>query len=116
MYAIILYENGTPGGSKMLKRFYPTSYAESVFYIDYDELYKKGCRGIIFDIDNTLVHHGDNSNERVDELFRRIHRTGFKTVLLTDNDEERVKRFVKNIDTTYICDAEKPNPTGLKGT
>lgn len=108
------YENWLPGGSKMLKKFYPSSYAESVFSIDYDELYKKGCRGIIFDIDNTLVHHGDYSNERVDELFRKIHRTGFKTVLLTDNTEERVKRFVKNIDTPYICDAEKPNPAGFQ--
>ncbi|MDE7295533.1 MAG: HAD-IIIA family hydrolase [Oscillospiraceae bacterium] len=94
----------------MLKRFFPSYYAESVFAVDYDELYKKGCRGIIFDIDNTLVHHGDDSNEQVDELFRRIGRMGFKTVLLTDNDEERVVRFVKNIDSPYICDAGKPDP------
>lgn len=98
----------------MLRKFYPTSYAENVFSIDYDELYKRGCRGIIFDIDNTLVHHGDNSNEEVDELFRKIHRAGFKTVLLTDNTEERVKRFTENIDTEYVCEAEKPNLTGFQ--
>lgn len=94
----------------MLKKFYPSFYADDVFSVDYEKLYKKGCRGIIFDIDNTLVHHGDNSNERVDGLFRRLHEIGFKTVLLTDNDDARVKRFIRNIDTPYICDAEKPAP------
>lgn len=63
----------------MLNKFYPSFYAKSVFSIDYDKLYEKGFRGIIFDIDNTLVHHGDNSNEKVDELFRTIHSKGFKT-------------------------------------
>lgn len=97
----------------MLKKFYPSVYADSVFSIDYEKLYRKGCRGIIFDIDNTLVHHGDNSNEKVDELFRRLHEIGFKTVLLTDNDEERVQRLIRNIDTPYICDAGKPDPKGF---
>ena len=45
----------------MIKKYYPYEYAESVFMIDYQKLYQKGFRGIIFDIDNTLVHHGDDS-------------------------------------------------------
>lgn len=98
----------------MLKELYPYDYADSVFNIDYEELYCKGYKGIVFDIDNTLVHHGDNSTPEIDELFRKIHNIGLKTVLLTNNDEERVKRFIKNIDTEYICDADKPDPTGYK--
>ncbi|MCR4796035.1 MULTISPECIES: YqeG family HAD IIIA-type phosphatase [Ruminococcus] len=94
----------------MLRRFYPCAYVRSVFSIDYAKLYNKGFRAVIFDIDNTLVHHGDNSTPEVDELFRKIHNTGLKTLLLTNNDEERVLRFIKNIDTQYICDADKPKP------
>ena len=45
----------------MLEKYYPHEYAQNVFSIDYQKLYKKGFRGIIFDIDNTLVHHGDDS-------------------------------------------------------
>ena len=92
----------------MFKVFYPYEYVDSVFCIDYNEVYKKGYRGIIFDIDNTLVHHGDDSTQRVDELFRTIQNIGFKTLLLSNNNEERVKRFLRNIDSLYICDAEKP--------
>ncbi len=92
----------------MFKKFYPYEYVESVFSIDYDKLYHKGYRGIMFDIDNTLVPHGDDSTEDVENLFRTLQSLGFKTLLLTNNDEERVQRFLKNIDSLYICDAQKP--------
>lgn len=94
----------------MLQKFYPYEYAESVFVIDYEKLYQAGYRGLAFDIDNTLVHHGDDAAPEVEALFRALHQIGFKTLLLTNNDEERVQRFLKNIDSLYICDAEKPNP------
>lgn len=94
-----------------LKKYYPTNYEDSVFIIDYKKLYKKGYRGIIFDIDNTLVLHGHDSNKKVEKLFKRIQKIGFKTCLLTDNDEPRVRRFIKNIETSYICDANKPDPS-----
>lgn len=92
----------------MFKKFYPCEYVDSVFSIDYKKLYDKGYKGLIFDIDNTLVHHGDDSTEEIDNLFKYIHDIGFKTILLSNNNEERIQRFNKNIHTQYICDAEKP--------
>ena len=50
----------------MLKKFYPYEYAPDVYSINYDRLYDQGFRGIVFDIDNTLVHHGDNSDSKTD--------------------------------------------------
>ena len=94
----------------MVKQYYPYAYVDSVFSIDYQKLYEKGFRGILFDIDNTLVHHGDDSTLEIDELFRKIHNIGLKTVLLSNNDKERIQRFIKKIDTPYICDANKPEP------
>ena len=96
----------------MIREFYPSAYADSVFQLDYQKLYRHGYRGILFDIDNTLVHHGDDSTPEIDRLFRTIHETGLKTILLSNNDEERVLRFIRNIDTLYICDAGKPDPEG----
>lgn len=95
----------------MFKLFYPYEYVESVFSIDYNKLYDKGYKGIIFDIDNTLVHHGDDSTKKVDDLFRMIKSIGLKTLVLSNNNEERIKRFLKNIDSLYICDAQKPRVT-----
>ncbi len=94
----------------MLQQFYPYDYVESVFAIDYGKLYALGYRGLIFDIDNTLVHHGADSTPEVDSLFKDIRRIGFQTLLLSNNEEKRVLRFMRNIDTLYICDADKPAP------
>ena len=94
----------------MLQMFYPHEYVDSVFSIDYDKLYAKGYRGILFDIDNTLVHHGEDSTTEVDGLFRTIHQAGLKTLLLSNNGESRIQRFIRNIDTLYIANAGKPHP------
>ncbi|MCR5123210.1 MAG: YqeG family HAD IIIA-type phosphatase [Ruminococcus sp.] len=97
----------------MLKQFFPYEYAESVFAIDYEKLYKKGFRGVIFDIDNTLVHHGEPSTPAIDKLFETVHAAGLKTLLLSDNTRERVEMFNKNINTLYIDSANKPDPACL---
>lgn len=55
----------------MLKRFYPDDYVDSAYEIPYEELYKKGYRGIVFDVDNTLVEHGAPVTERAVALFER---------------------------------------------
>lgn len=111
-FVSILIHSEEIEGDLMFKAFYPYEYVESVFSIDYEKLYEKGYRGIIFDIDNTLVHHGEDSTKEVDELFQMIHWIGFKTLLLTDNTEERTKKFLSNIDSLYVCDANKPNVAG----
>ena len=96
----------------MLKRFYPQKTAASTYEIDFEKLYADGKRGIIFDIDNTLVEHGADSDKRSEELFAMLHKMGFKTCLLSNNDEERVLRFNKNINTNYIYKAGKPLAKG----
>jgi len=98
----------------MFARFYPTERAGNVFEIEYDKLYEKGYRGLVFDIDNTLVHHGDDSNDRVDALFHRLNDIGFKCLLLSNNSEERVLRFIRNIECLYIFDADKPQIFGFE--
>ena len=71
-----------------------------------------GYKAIIFDIDNTLVHHGEDSTQEVDELFRQIQNIGLKTLLLSNNTQERIERFIKNINSLYIYDAQKPSTEG----
>lgn len=53
----------------MLQRFYPDEYLDSTYVIDFDKLYEEGYRGIIFDIDNTLVPHGAPADERAKSCF-----------------------------------------------
>ncbi len=90
-------------------RYFPDKYYDSVHDIPYEALYSAGYRALIFDIDNTLVHHGDDSNADVDSFFKRLHGIGFATLLLSNNSEQRIKRFNENIQTLFIADADKPN-------
>ena len=96
----------------MIQKYFPGEYAASVFDLDYHKLYQRGYRGVILDIDNTLVPHGADSTPEVDALFDEIHSAGLKTILLSDNDTERIERFLKNIDSLYIPDANKPQIDG----
>ena len=93
----------------MLKAFYPDKVEKSVYDIDFVKLYEAGKRAILFDIDNTLVEHGADSNEKMDSFFVKLHEIGFKTCLISNNNEERVVRFNKNIGTQYIFKAGKPS-------
>ena len=76
----------------MFSLLFPYEYVDSVFSIDYKKLLQKGYKGIIFDIDMTLVPHGADSTAEIDALFKSIQAAGLKTLLLTNNSEERVKR------------------------
>lgn len=93
----------------MLKQFYPKRLAESSYSIDYEKLYREGYRGILFDIDNTLVEHGADATERAIELFARLKQIGFQTCLISNNSDERVRRFNRKIGTNYIPKANKPS-------
>ena len=60
----------------MLECFYPKEYLDSTYQIDFEKMYRQGYRGIIFDIDNTLVPHGLPADERALALFRRLKSIG----------------------------------------
>lgn len=96
----------------MLQRFYPDNEAESAYDIDFEGLYAKGYRGVIFDIDNTLVPHGAPADEKARALFVRLRALGYKMVLLSNNKEPRVKSFADNVDSLYVCKAGKPGRKG----
>lgn len=93
----------------MFKKFYPGEYKNSTYNIDFEILYEKGYRGVIFDIDNTLVCHNADADQQAKDLFEQLEKIGFKSCLLSNNQIERVERFNKEIGTNYIYDAHKPS-------
>ena len=98
----------------MLERFFPDEYYESTYIIDFEQYYKDGYRGVIFDIDNTLVPHGAPADERSIALFERLKKIGFDSVLLSNNKEPRVAMFNEPIKTHMIWKAGKPLPDNYR--
>lgn len=93
----------------MFRMFYPDEYLESVYKIDFKKLYKEGCRGLIFDIDNTLVPHGAKADKRSIILFERLKKMGYGCCLLSNNQIERVKTFNDDVNVKFIENAHKPS-------
>ena len=87
---------------------YPDACADSAYVIPYRKLYEMGYRGIIYDIDNTLVPHGAPADERAVALFEELRSIGFQAVLLSNNKEPRVKMFNDAVHAAYIFKAGKP--------
>lgn len=98
----------------MLEIFYPDNEAQSAYGIDYEGLYGRGYRGVIFDIDNTLVPHGAPADDRAVDFFAGLRKLGFRTVLLSNNKGPRVRPFADRVSSDYICDAGKPGRGGYE--
>lgn len=64
----------------MFDRFFPDRYVASTYVIDFEKLYEEGYRGLIFDIDNTLVPHGAPADARAIALFDRLKRLDLNVV------------------------------------
>ena len=92
----------------LLNTFYPSEIQESTYVIDFEDWKKKGYKGVIFDVDNTLVPHDAPADERSIALFCRLRVLGYATMLLSNNKEPRVKEFGGKVGSSYIYKAGKP--------
>lgn len=93
----------------MFEMFFPDAYVASTYVIPFEKLYEEGYRGVIFDIDNTLVPHDSPADDRAKKLFARLKELGYECCLLSNNQEPRVKMFNQDIQVNYIFDAHKPS-------
>ena len=98
----------------MLRRFYPNEYLDSAYQIEFERLFLEGYRGIIFDVDNTLVPHGAPADERAKKLFAQLKKLGYQCCLLSNNKETRVKMFNDELQVQYIFKAGKPKVSGYE--
>lgn len=93
-------------------RIFPYAMNKDAYSIDYEYLRKKGYNGIIFDIDNTLVEHNEPATEKAVVFFRRLHALGYKTAVVSNNKEPRVRAFAEKTGCGYVFKAGKPSSRG----
>jgi len=97
------------------KYFMPNSYVKSVFEIDIDKLAKSGVKGIITDLDNTLVGWDVKTPTiEIKEWFRKASEAGITITIVSNNNEQRVASFSKDLDVDFIFKARKPMGKAFK--
>lgn len=97
-----------------MKIFRADAYHKSIHTIDFRGWHEKGYRGLLFDIDNTLVPHGAGATPEVERFLFKLQEMGFRIGLISNNDKERVQRFNRNLNLDYVCNAGKPKPGNFK--
>lgn len=92
----------------------PDRFAPRLHNVSLDELYARGIRGLILDLDNTMVAYRQ-SEVVADHLawVEEAHERGFKMVMLSNNFTERVTNVAAQLRIQCIPNALKPLPTGF---
>ncbi len=99
----------------MLECFFPKKYYNSIYDIPFKDLHKKNIKGIIFDIDNTLAPFDIKyPDEKTQQFFKALKKEGFKSSLVSNNKESRVKAFNSKLHLPYVARAGKPRLKGIK--
>lgn len=97
-----------------MKNLYPNRYYDKKKDIPFEAYYNHGYRGVIFDIDNTLVPHDAPSTQETIEFVEALKKIGFRICLLSNNDENRVASFNESLQVSYIYKGGKPLVKGYK--
>ncbi|WP_251520352.1 YqeG family HAD IIIA-type phosphatase [Staphylococcus sp. HKU1] len=91
------------------KKFLPNEYVQSVYQIDFNKLAEQGFKGIITDLDNTLVGWDElQPTESIKKWFKQADDLGITVTIVSNNHEKRVADFCEDLNVDYIFEARKP--------
>lgn len=97
-----------------MQYFYPDRYFDKKRDVPFRVYFERGYRGVIFDIDNTLVPHDAPATEEATAFIQELKEMGYQICLLSNNDEERVSSFNRPLQVHYIHKANKPLRSGYE--
>jgi uncharacterized protein len=99
----------------LLKRFLPNEHVKTVLEITPERLKEKGIKGIITDLDNTLVAWNQpDATPEIIEWFKIMKNAGIQVTIISNNTEERVRHFSSPLEIPFISKARKPLSNAFK--
>jgi hypothetical protein len=99
---------------KLVGMFGPNRFVTRLADIPHEDLERLGFRGLIVDLDNTLM--GFRQTELCEDHLawvERAHDRGFKMVMVSNNFTERVTSIAGQLRIPCIPNALKPLPFGV---
>ncbi|MBE3588605.1 MAG: YqeG family HAD IIIA-type phosphatase [Thermoanaerobacteraceae bacterium] len=93
----------------MIHLLYPKLYVQTLFEIDQDDLYGRGIRGILFDLDNTIVPRDrECCPEDITLWLKKLQQRGFKLCIVSNNRPARVQALAAALGVPAVHRAVKP--------
>lgn len=98
----------------MLSNLRPHLYLDSVQSVDLRLLRRRGIRGVILDLDNTLAGwKSTRPTSAVRAWLQNLRGHGIGAVILSNNGKGRVQDFAQSVGVPYIPNARKPRARGF---
>ena len=99
----------------MFDFFMPDIICETVYDIDFDSLRRKNIKGLIFDIDNTLVSYKQKTpTNDIINLMKKLAEASFTVCFVSNNNKERVDIFNSEFNYFSFPEARKPFKKSMK--
>ncbi|UOQ86088.1 YqeG family HAD IIIA-type phosphatase [Gracilibacillus salinarum] len=93
----------------MLTKFLPNEHVKRVLDITPAKLREMGIKGVITDLDNTLVAWDvKDATEEVIDWFKEMKENEIKVTIISNNDKERVSVFSEPLEAPFVYSARKP--------
>lgn len=94
---------------------YPDFYCKNIKDVDINKLKENNIKGIILDVDNTLIDLDHNLLGGAEEWCNNLKEQNIKFCILSNsNKKEKVKKVAKLLDIPYIYFGTKPLKRGFK--
>ena len=98
----------------MFERFFPDMIVEGFEDIDLELLKKNKIKGLILDIDNTIVPWNEmTGNYRAKDWINMLINEGFDVCLVSNSNKKRVEQFSMILGLRGIHNAVKPFKRGF---
>ena len=95
--------------------FYPNGYFNKVSEISLEYLKENNIKGLILDVDNTLIDYYRNMSEETVEWANKLKQNGIKMCILSNSEkQEKVKAVAGKLGLEYSYFGMKPLKRGFK--
>jgi len=93
----------------LLSKLYPKAFVSSLVGISPDFFTKKGIRGLILDLDNTIIpwRAGDVGPE-TEELLKSFRESGLRLCIVSNALDKRVTGLLEPLGVPWVSRAAKP--------
>lgn len=93
---------------------YPKLYLNSVKEISLELLNQYNLKGLILDVDNTLITYNKNMPEGIQEWINQLKQNNISLCIVSNsNNKEKVEKVAEKLDIPYIYFAKKPFKSGF---
>ncbi|HEX4841589.1 MAG TPA: YqeG family HAD IIIA-type phosphatase [bacterium] len=99
----------------ILRWLTPAYYATSVVGVDPQRLFREGIRGIVLDLDNTVVAwNAPAPTEAVRKWVNQLRHSGLKACIVSNNFRGRPRAIAEMLGIPVVVAAVKPIPWALR--